>query len=258
MKVVILAGGLGTRLGELTDIKPKPMVELGGMPIIWHIMKIYSSYGFNDFIICLGYKGYIIKEFFANYYLYNSDVTIDFVNNNMDFYKSEVEPWNVSLINTGARSQTAQRIKKIEKYTDEDTFMLTYGDGLSNVNLNDLLDFHKKKGKYATLTAVQPEGKFGALNINNNNFITEFNEKPKGDNNWINGGFFVLENEIFDYIDDKDVPWEREPLESLAKDNHLSAFKHHGFWKPMDMLKDKKELEKMWNSGNAKWKIWDD
>ena len=258
MKVVILAGGFGTRLSELTDIRPKPMVEIGGKPILWHIMKIYSHYGFNDFVICLGYKGYMIKEYFANYYLHNSDLTIDFDENDINFHGSKVEPWKVTLVDTGVKSMTGGRIKRIEKYVDDETFMLTYGDGLSNININDLLKFHENNNKYATLTAVQPTGRFGALNIDSDSNVSEFKEKPKGDKSWINGGFFVLENEIFDYIEGDHTYWEREPLENLANDNQLAAHKHRGFWKPMDMLKDKKELEKLWESGNAKWKLWKD
>jgi glucose-1-phosphate cytidylyltransferase len=257
MKVCILAGGFGTRLSEETNIIPKPMVEIGGKPILWHIMKLYSHYGFNDFIICLGYKGYVIKEYFANYFLHQSDITFDLKNNKIDIHNNHSEPWKVTLIDTGLKTMTGGRIKKIEKYTDCEKFMLTYGDGLSNINLNRLLSFHNEKNKYATVTAVQPAGRFGALSINpKTNFVSDFNEKPKGDKSWINGGFFVLENEIFDFIDNDQTYWEREPLENLAKDNQLAAYKHQGFWKPMDMLKDKKELEQMWNKGNAPWKIW--
>ena len=256
MKVVILAGGFGTRLSEETDIRPKPMVEIGGKPILWHIMKSYSSYGFDDFIICLGYKGYMIKEYFANYFLHQSDLTIDIGKNNIEIHDSKSEQWKVTLVDTGQNTMTGGRIKRIEKYTDGERFMLTYGDGLSNVDLDKLNEFHEKKKKYATLTAVQPAGRFGALNLDSNNNVVEFKEKPKGDKSWINGGFFVLENNIFDYIEGDATYWEREPLENLANDNQLGAYMHNGFWKPMDMLKDKNELESMWNLDEAPWKIW--
>ncbi|KZX16065.1 glucose-1-phosphate cytidylyltransferase [Methanobrevibacter cuticularis] len=258
MKAVILAGGLGTRLSEETDIRPKPMVEIGGKPILWHIMKIYSHYGFNEFVICLGYKGYMIKEYFANYFLHQSNITIDLKKNSIEIHDSQSEPWNVTLVDTGLNTMTGGRIKKIEKYTNGERFMLTYGDGLSNVNLFNLTNFHEKHGKYATLTAVQPEGRFGALNIDENSNVLEFKEKPKGDKSWINGGFFLLENEIFDYIEGDGTYWEREPLENLTNNNQLAAYKHAGFWKPMDMLKDKKELEKLWKSNKAPWKLWKD
>lgn len=258
MKVAILAGGFGTRLSEETDIRPKPMVEIGGKPILWHIMKIYSHYGFNDFVICLGYKGYMIKEYFANYFLHQSDITIDIGKNNIEIHDSKSEPWRVTLIDTGLNSMTGGRIKRIEPYIDGETFMLTYGDGLSNIDLNKLNKFHEKKNKYATLTAVQPAGRFGALNIDSNYDVSEFREKPKGDKNWINGGFFVLESDIFDYIKGDMTYWEREPLENLAEDNQLAAYQHNGFWKPMDMLRDKNELESMWESNTAKWKLWKD
>jgi len=258
IKTVILAGGFGTRLSELTDVIPKPMVEIGGKPMLWHIMKIYSYYGFNDFIIALGYKGYIIKEYFTNYFLHNSDLTIDVTNNKVDFHKSHVDPWSVTLVDTGQKSMTGGRVKRIEKYTEGERFMLTYGDGLSNVNLNKLIEFHDKQKKYATLTAVQPAGRFGALVLDNMSNVSEFKEKPKGDKNWINGGFFVLENEIFDYIEGDYTYCEQDPLEKLSNDNQLAAFKHKGFWKPMDMLKDKISLESMWEHKNAQWKVWDD
>jgi glucose-1-phosphate cytidylyltransferase len=256
MKVAILAGGFGTRLSEETNIHPKPMVEIGGKPILWHIMKLYSHYDFNEFIICLGYKGYRIKEYFANYFLHQSDLTIDLKKNKMEIHNSNTESWTVTLVDTGLKSMTGGRIKRIEKYVNGEKFMLTYGDGLSNVNLAKLNEFHDKNRKYATLTAVQPSGRFGALTIDHNNNIIEFKEKPKGDQSWINGGFFVLENEIFDYIDGDMTYWEREPLENLANDNQLAAYKHTGFWKPMDMLKDKKELESLWNSKKPPWKLW--
>jgi len=259
MKVVILAGGLGTRLSEETDLKPKPMVEIGGKPILWHIMKIYSYYGFNDFIICCGYKGYYIKEYFANYFLHQADITIDLVENSINVHKSKAEPWKITMVDTGLNTLTGGRIKRIQEYVGNETFMLTYGDGVSDVNIPQLLEFHKKSGKKATLTAVQPSGKFGALGISNDNTITSFKEKPSGDGAWINGGFFVLEPSIFDYINEGDKTiWERTPLENLSKDNQLSAYKHGGFWRPMDTLRDKLDLEEYWNQNIAAWKIWKD
>ncbi|ACN99039.1 glucose-1-phosphate cytidylyltransferase [Sulfurihydrogenibium azorense Az-Fu1] len=257
MKVVILAGGFGTRLSEETDIKPKPMVEIGGKPILWHIMKIYSSYGFNDFIICLGYKGYIIKEFFANYFLYTSDVTIDLKDNKIEVHSVKAEPWKVTLVDTGLNTMTGGRIKRIKPFVENQTFMLTYGDGVGNIDIKKLLEFHKSHGKYATLTAVQPSGRFGALHLEGDK-VKEFEEKPKGDGAWVNGGFFVLEPQIFDYIEGDETIWEKEPLENLAKDGQLMAYKHTGFWKPMDTLRDKRELELLWQSGNPPWKIWED
>ena len=254
MKVVILAGGYGTRLSEETVNIPKPMVEIGGKPILWHIMKSYSNYGFNDFIICLGYKGYIIKEYFANYFLHQSDVTFDMKKNKMKIHSSHAEPWSVTLIDTGLNALTGARVKRIEKYTDEDQFMLTYGDGVSNVNFNKLIDFHNQNNKIATLTAVQPEGRFGALRIETNNTITKFNEKPKGDNVWINGGFFVLENKVFDFIDDNpENVWEIDVLTKLADKRELSAYKHDGFWQCMDTLRDKNYLENLINSNATPW-----
>ena len=257
MKVVILAGGFGTRLSEETDIKPKPMVEIGGKPILWHIMKIYSTYGFNDFVICLGYKGYVIKEYFANYFLHMSDVTIDLKNNQMEIHDVKAEPWKVTLVDTGLNTMTGGRIKRVQKYIGNDTFMLTYGDGVANINIKELLEFHKKHGKFATVTAVQPSGRFGALDLDENK-VKAFKEKPKGDGAWINGGFFVLEPQIFDYIKGDETIWERDPLENLAKDGQLMAYRHTGFWKPMDTLRDKRELESLWQSGNPPWKVWDD
>lgn len=257
MKVVILAGGFGTRLSEETDLKPKPMVEIGGKPILWHIMKIYSHFGFNEFIICCGYKGYYIKEYFANYFLHEADVTIDLSQNSVSVLKSKAEPWKITLIDTGLNTMTGGRIKRIEPCVNNETFMLTYGDGVSDVNLNALLEHHKKSGKYATLTAVQPSGKFGAMNLNANGEILSFHEKPKGDGSWVNGGFFILEPKIFSYIKEGDETiWERSPMEKLAEDHQLTAFKHNGFWKPMDTLRDRSELEKLWNTGNAPWKFW--
>ena len=257
MKVVILAGGFGTRLSEETELKPKPMVEIGGKPILWHIMKIYSHYGFNDFVICCGYKGYYIKEYFANYFLHQADVTIDLSENSVSVHKSNAEPWKITLVDTGTNTMTGGRIKRIEPFIKEESFMLTYGDGVSDVNINALLEHHKKSGKYATLTAVQPSGKFGAINLDESGKVLFFHEKPKGDSAWVNGGFFVLEPKIFDYIKEGDTTiWERSPLENLTKDQQLTAYKHDGFWKPMDTLRDKSELEEFWNTNNAAWKLW--
>jgi len=256
VKVVILAGGFGTRLSEETDLRPKPMVEIGGRPILWHIMKIYSHFGFNDFIICLGYKGYMIKEYFANYFIHNSDLTIDLSSNNIQVHNSYCEPWKVTLIDTGLNTQTGGRIKRIQKYIGNERFMMTYGDGVGDINIKELLEFHKKSGKYATVTAVQPPGRFGAINLDESDNIISFEEKPRGDKAWINGGFFVLEPEIFNYIEGDETFWERDPLANLAKDGQLVAYKHYGFWKPMDTLRDKREVEEMWNSGKPPWKVW--
>lgn len=257
MKVVILAGGLGTRLSEETDIKPKPMVEVGGKPILWHIMKIYSHHGFNDFIICLGYKGYVIKEYFANYFLHQSDVTIDLNGNKMEVHNCKAEPWRITLIETGLNTQTGGRIKRIKDYVGNETFMLTYGDGVADVDIAKLLEFHKSHGKTATITAVQPTGRYGVLDLNEKNSVIHFQEKPKGDEVWINGGFFVLEPEAFNYIQGDETIWEREPLESILKDGQIVAYKHFGLWKCMDTSRDKVELETLWNSGKAAWKVWD-
>ena len=256
MKVVILAGGLGTRLSEETDLKPKPMVEIGGYPIIWHIMKIYSYYGFNDFIICLGYKGYVIKEYFANYFLHKLDVEIDIQNNKMKYLNSAIESWKISLIDTGLNTMTGGRIKRVEKYLENKTFMLTYGDGLSDVNITNLLKFHQDQKKIATVTAVQPAGRFGSLLIGPKDYISSFVEKPLGDNSWINGGFFVLEPEVIDYIGGDETVWEMESLEKISQNRQLVAYKHRGFWHPMDTLRDKRDLESMWSSGSPRWKIW--
>jgi len=260
MKTVILAGGFGTRLSEETGVRPKPLVEIGGKPILWHIMKMYSSYGHNDFIICCGYKGYMIKEFFANYFLHHSDVTFDIKNNKMKIHTNSLEPWTVTLIDTGENSMTGGRIKRIKKYVDNSTFFLTYGDGVSDVNFEELLKFHKKQNNFATLTAVQQPGRYGAFNLEDKNpRIKHFREKPKGDGHdqaWINGGFFVLEPEIFDFIEGDATTWEREPMENLAKDNQLTAYKHEGFWQSMDSLRDKTVLEELWQSGKPAWKNW--
>ena len=259
MKVVILAGGLGTRLMEETESRPKPMVEIGGKPILWHIMKIYEHYGYSEFIICLGYKAHMIKEYFLNYYLYSSDVTIELDKNKIDVHYSETESFKVTLVDTGISTNTAGRLKKIEKYVAGETFMLTYGDGVANVNLTALLDYHIKHQKLVTLTSVQAPGRFGSIEINEEGNVDNFVEKPQGDGMWINGGFFVLEPGIFNYLLEDDInntQWEKGPLQKIAKDKQLSAFKHNGFWKPMDALRDRIELESLWNNGLAKWKVW--
>ncbi len=258
MKVVILAGGLGTRLMEETESRPKPMVEIGGKPILWHIMKIYESQGFNDFVICLGYKGYQIKEYFLNYYLYNSDVTIELDKNKVDVHYSQSESFKITLIDTGINTNTAGRIKRIKQYTEGKPFMLTYGDGLSNVNINSLLDFHRASGKLASLTTIQMPGRYGQLDIDQNGIVSRFQEKPDDDGQWINGGFFVLEQGIFDYLEgDMDqIQWEKKPLLEIANAGQLAAFKHRGFWKGMDALRDRIELEDLWQKGKAEWKLW--
>lgn len=257
MKVLILAGGFGSRLSEETDIRPKPMAEIGGKPILWHIMKHYSFYGFNEFVILLGYKGYYIKEYFANYFLHQSDVTIDLSNNHMQVHNNTSEPWKVTLLDTGLNTMTGGRVKRAKDFINNQTFMLTYGDGVSDVNLLQLLEFHKKHGKAITMTSVQPEGRFGALHTDSNNRVLSFMEKPKGDGSWINGGFFVCEPKVIDYIQNDTSIFEREPLENLAKDGELYTFPHHGFWKCMDTLRDKNQLNEMWNNQKAKWKIWE-
>lgn len=258
MKVVILAGGLGTRLMEETESRPKPMVEIGGKPILWHIMKIYSHYGYNDFVICLGYKAQMIKEYFLNYYLYNSDLTIELDNNSVQVHLTDSESFKVTLIDTGLATNTAGRIKRIEKYVSNETFMLTYGDGLSDVNINKLVNFHKSHGKLATLTAVQLSGRFGKLETDIDGSVLNFQEKPEYDGSWINGGFFVLEPGIFDFLSGEmdDIQWEKKPLLEISKAGQLSAFTHLGFWKPMDALRDRIELENLWFSENCPWKLW--
>jgi len=256
MKVVILAGGLGTRISEETVFKPKPMVLIGDKPILWHIMKIYSSYGFNDFVICCGYKGHVIKEYFANYLLHESDVTINTATNNLTFHNSTSENWNVSLINTGELTMTGGRIKRIHEYVGNESFFLTYGDGVGDVNIQELLNFHKSHGKKATLTATKPFGRFGVIDITDNGQITSFKEKDKEDVSWINGGFFVLEPSVFDYIGGDSTVFEKEPLEKLTQEGELNAFKHDGFWRAMDSLNDKNVLEEYWNTGTAAWKVW--
>ena len=256
MKVVILAGGLGTRISEETTIKPKPMVEIGGMPILWHIMKIYSSYGFNEFIICLGYKGYFVKEFFKNYSLHKSDLTIDLKSGSINILKNNTEPWKVTLVDTGLNSMTGGRIKRIHEHIGDETFLLTYGDGVSDVDVESLVSFHKSHGALCTVTTVQPAGRFGAIEFGDNDRVSSFLEKPRGDGSWINGGFFVCEPEVFSYIEGDHTVFEQEPMTSLAKDGQMVGYRHHGFWKPMDTLRDKIELEKFWSDNNAKWKKW--
>ncbi len=257
MKVVILAGGFGTRISEESVYKPKPMIEIGGYPILWHIMKYYSSFGFNDFVICAGYKQHIIKEFFANYFIHTSDITFDFTNgNSVEVHDRHSESWKVTVVDTGINTMTGGRIKRIQKYIDEEIFMLTYGDGLSDVNLNDLLLFHKNHSRIASITAVQPGGRFGILNINSNDLITNFSEKKLEDGGWINGGFMVLSNKVFDYIEDDHTIFEKEPLENICKDNELVAYRHCGFWKCMDTLRDKNALEELLDSNSAPWMVW--
>ncbi len=257
MKTVILAGGFGTRISEESAIRPKPMVEIGGRPILWHIMKIYSAHGLNDFIVCCGYKGHMIKEYFANYYLYASDVTFDLRNNKMKVHQNGTEPWKVTLIDTGEKTMTGGRLKRVKEYIGDETFCLTYGDGVTDLNINELVDFHRKQKTLATLTAVQPPGRFGAFNLDRNqDKIPTFKEKPQGDSAWVNGGFFVLEPGVMDYIAGDTTVWEREPVEKLASDGMLSAYRHHGFWQPMDTLRDKMYLEGLWASDNPPWKVW--
>jgi len=257
MKVLILAGGLGSRLSEETTLKPKPMVEIGGKPILWHIMKIYSHYGFNEFIILCGYKGYMIKEFFAHYFLHTSDMTIDMTNNEIIHHNNHAEPWKVTLIDTGLETMTGGRIKRVKEYVGNEPFMLTYGDGVGDIDLLQLLQFHQQHGKAITMTAVQPEGRFGSLQIDDTEKVTSFHEKPKGDGAWINAGFFVCQPEVFDFITSGDKTiFEREPLENLAKDSQLYTYKHRGFWKPMDNMRDKTQLEEMIDSNKAPWIKW--
>ncbi|WP_199621696.1 glucose-1-phosphate cytidylyltransferase [Paenibacillus alkalitolerans] len=255
MKVVILAGGYGTRISEESHLRPKPLIEIGDKPMICHIMSIYSYYGYNDFIICLGYKGYLIKEYFAHYFLYQSDVTFDFRDNNrMIIHNRCAEPWKVTLVDTGIDTMTGGRIKRIQPFIGKEPFMLTYGDGVSSINIQELIAFHRSHGKFSTVTTTQPPGRFGSLKISGDNKVTGFQEKPKGDGGWINAGFFVMEPEVFNYIDGEQTELEKEPLERLAGDDQLMAYKHTGFWQPMDTLRDKKYLEELWNSGKAEWK----
>lgn len=255
MKVVILAGGFGTRISEESHLKPKPMIEIGEKPILWHIMKYYSSFGYNDFVICLGYKQYVVKEFFADYFLHTSDVTFDLKNNKMEILNNYSEPWKVTLVDTGLNTMTGGRIKRVRPYLNEEPFMLTYGDGVCNVNLHDLEKYHKEHGKMVTLTAVKPDGRFGVLDIENNQ-IKAFREKSQFDAGWINGGYMVVNPEIYDYIEGDHIMFEREPLEAVAAKGELMSFKHDGFWQCMDMKRDKEKLEAMWNEGKAPWKVW--
>ena len=257
MKVVLLAGGYGTRISEETDTRPKPMVEIGGKPILWHIMKTYSHYGFNEFVICLGYKGFFIKEYFANYFLHQSDLTIDLSDNSRQVHNNASENWKITLVDTGLNTMTGGRIKRIQNYIGNETFLLTYGDGLSNVNIADLVENHKKSGKKCTVTGIRPQGRFGLMKIGSNNEVLNFAEKKDEDNSMINGGYFVCEPSVFQYIKDGDKTiWEKEPLEKLANDGELNLNYHDGFWKPMDSLKDKMDLNELWNSEKAIWKIW--
>jgi len=255
MKAVILAGGLGTRLSEETILHPKPMIKIGGKPILWHIMKIYSAHNINDFIICLGYKGYMIKEYFANYLLHMSDVTFDFKKNYMQVHEQNTEPWKVTLVDTGEYTMTGGRLKRIEKYLSKSDFSLTYGDGVGDINITELINFHKKQSSLATCTATQPPGRFGSLNITHNK-VESFSEKPPGDGAWVNGGFFILSPKVLKYIDGDKTIWENEPMQSLSQKGQLSAYKHKGFWQPMDTLRDKNVLEDLWASGKAPWKMW--
>lgn len=257
MKVVILAGGFGTRISEETVARPKPMVEIGGKPILWHIMKIYSHYGFHEFIICLGFKGYMIKEYFSNYFLHMSDVTFDMNHNSMEVHQKYAEPWKVTLVDTGEETMTGGRVKRVAPYIGEKTFMLTYGDGVADVNIEKLVQYHMSKGKMATVTATQPSGRFGSLRIDSDNMVNAFQEKPAGDGSWINGGFFVLEPQILGRIAGNATLFEKEPLEGVALDGQLVAYRHSGFWQPMDTLRDKNHLESLWQSGKAPWKVWE-
>ena len=255
MKAVILAGGLGTRISEETSTRPKPMVEIGGKPILWHIMKSYSAHGIHDFVICCGYKGYVIKEYFANYFLHMSDVTFDMQNNKMEVHQRSAEPWRVTLVDTGEETMTGGRIKRVAEHIGSEDFCCTYGDGVSDVNITELIAFHRQQGKLATLTATQPPGRFGALNFAGNS-VASFQEKPQGDGGWINGGFFVLSPKVLDYIKDDSTIWEREPMEKIASEGQMAAYFHTGCWQPMDTLRDKNHLEELWENGKAPWKIW--
>ncbi|CEG52129.1 glucose-1-phosphate cytidylyltransferase [Stutzerimonas stutzeri] len=255
MKAVILAGGLGTRISEESHLKPKPMIEIGGKPIIWHIMKIYSHYGINDFVICLGYKGYVIKEYFANYFLHMSDVTFDMAENRMHIHNQKAEPWRVTLVDTGENTATGGRLKRVRGYLSDETFCLTYGDGVADIDIAQLIGSHRAHGKLATVTAVQPPGRFGALDLQGEQ-VRGFQEKPLGDGGWINGGFFVLEPSVFDYIDGDSDIWEQEPMRRLAEEEQLMTHLHRGFWQPMDTLRDRNLLEERWSCGQAEWKLW--
>lgn len=255
MKAVILAGGMGTRISEETALRPKPMVEIGGNPILWHILKIYSSHGVNDFIICLGYKGYMIKEYFANYFMHMSDVTFDISANRMEVHENNAEPWRVTLVDTGETTMTGGRLKRVRRYLGAEDFCFTYGDGIGNVDITSLIAFHRRQGRLATITATQPPGRFGALKVDGNR-ISGFQEKPQGDGGWINGGFFVLSPRVVDYIEGDQTVWERDPLERLSREGQMSAYLHEGFWQPMDTMRDKLLLEELWSSGRAPWKTW--
>ena len=258
MKAVILAGGFGTRISEESVLRPKPMIEIGGQPILWHIMKLYSAYGFNDFVILLGYKGYYIKEYFMNYFLHQSDITLEIQTGKMEILNNSSEPWKVTLLDTGINAMTGARIKKAQKFVGDKPFMLTYGDGVSDINIEELIKFHKSHGKTMTMSSAQPDSRFGALNIDENNQVHEFKEKPKGDGNWINAGFFVCEPKVFNYIDnDSNTVFEQAPLMNLAKDGEIFTFKHNGFWQPMDTLKDNKDLNELWDKNKATWKVWE-
>ncbi len=257
MKAVILAGGLGTRISEETHLKPKPMIEIGGKPILWHIMKTYSAYGVNDFVVCCGYKGYLIKEYFANYFLHMSDITFNMANNSMEVHEQNVEPWRVTLVDTGENTMTGGRLKRVARYIEkEEAFCFTYGDGVSNVNITETINFHRQHGKLATITSVQPPGRYGSIECNSNNEVTGFIEKPRGDGGSINGGFFVLSPAVLEQIENDQTSWESEPLTNLAAKGEVMAFMHAGFWQPMDTLRDKNQLENLWNSGSAPWKVW--
>ena len=259
MKVVIFAGGIGTRISEESCLKPKPMIEIGEKPILWHLMKIFEAQGFNDFIICVGYKSFMIKEYFLNYYVYNSDVTVNLLTNSFEVHRSNTEKFRVTLVDTGVKTQTAGCLKRAQHYIGNEEFLLTYGDGLADVNLQQLIDYHHKNGKIATVTAVQPAGRFGLLGIEDDALVSNFKEKPMGDGGWINGGFFVLKPEVFSYLPENSdsLMWEDDPLEKLSQDNQLMAYKHHGFWQCMDAMRDKAILEELWTSGQAKWKLWE-
>jgi glucose-1-phosphate cytidylyltransferase len=256
MKVVILAGGLGTRISEESIVKPKPMVEIGGKPILWHIMKIYSKYGYNDFVVCLGYKGYMIKEYFANYFLHNSNLTYDLQGNKVEIHDSVCEPWKITLVDTGDETMTGGRLKRVEKFIDGDEFMMTYGDGVADIDINRLVDFHHRHKCKATMTSVMPPGRFGIIDVGADNAVIKFVEKPMGGGSWVNAGFFVLKKDVLDYIDGDNCIWERAPLEKLSQERQLMSFRHEGFWQAMDTLRDKNLLNDIWNKGNAPWKVW--
>ena len=256
MKAVILAGGLGTRISEETHLKPKPMIEIGGKPILWHVLKIYSAHGINEFVICCGYKGYLIKEYFANYFLHMSDVTFHMRTNSMEVHHKNAEPWEITVVDTGEQTLTGGRLKRVRDYVDDSTFCFTYGDGVSNIQINELIKTHKENNKLATVTAVQPPGRYGLLNLDASGSVNGFQEKPQGDGGWINGGFFVLEPAVFDLIEGDSTTWEKEPMLQLAADGQLQAYQHRGFWQPMDTLRDRVQLEELWASGNAPWKLW--